>query len=115
MQATTSAGTPILEAELVKASEPAAVPAEKADHAADAQGGCTDDMTVEEICERMTMDEARDILVPLGTCKGWTLGQVLDRRPTSLRWYMVGCQDASNILKAGATLLWNYRQMQKAG
>lgn len=90
---------------------------ENADHApeADAQGGYTDDMTVEEICERMTMDEARDILVPLGTCKGWTLGQVLDRRPTSLRWYMVGCQDASNILKAGATLLWNYRQMQKAG
>ncbi len=90
---------------------------EIAGHAAeaDAQGGYTDDMTVEEICERMTMDEARDILVPLGTCKGWTLGQVLDRRPTSLRWYMVGCQDASNILKAGATLLWNYRQMQKAG
>lgn len=89
---------------------------EIAGHAAeaDAQGGYTDDMTVEEICERMTMDEARDILVPLGTCKGWTLGQVLDRRPTSLRWYMVGCQDASNILKAGATLLWNYRQMQKA-
>ncbi len=90
---------------------------ENADHVpeADAQGGYTDDMTVEEICERMTMDEARDILVPLGTCKGWTLGQVLDRRPTSLRWYMVGCQDASNILQAGATLLWNYRQMQKAG
>ena len=90
---------------------------EPADHAAEAaaQGDYTDDMTVEEICERMTMDEARDILVPLGTCKGWTLGQVLDRRPTSLRWYMVGCQDASNILKAGATLLWNYRQTQKAG
>lgn len=89
---------------------------ETADHAAEAdtQGGYTDDMTVEEICERMTMEEARDILVPLGTCKGWTLGQVLDRRPTSLRWYMVGCQDASNILKAGATLLWNYHQMQKA-
>ena len=90
---------------------------EPADHAAEstAQDGYTDDMTVEEICERMTMDEARDILVPLGTCKGWTLGHVLDRRPTSLRWYMVGCQDASNILKAGATLLWNYRQTQKAG
>ena len=89
---------------------------ETANHAAEpaAQGGYTDDMTVEEICERMTMEEARDILVPLGTCKGWTLGQVLDRRPTSLRWYMIGCQDASNILKAGATLLWNYRQTQKA-
>lgn len=161
LQTTASAGTPVLETEPVKASEPAAVPVEKAAEEpkpaetseanvaeepavpaqaapeeavvpasdqepddellaveaaeADAQSGYTDDMTVEEICERMTMDEARDILVPLGTCKGWTLGQVLDRRPTSLRWYMVGCQDASNILKAGATLLWNYRQMQKAG
>lgn len=171
-QTTTSAGTPVLEAEPLKASEPAAVPVEKAaeelkaadvsepdandepdapvqtaqeatvvtaaneasgqesaaeldaeaengetaNHAAEpaAQGGYTDDMTVEEICERMTMEEARDILVPLGTCKGWTLGQVLDRRPTSLRWYMIGCQDAGNILKAGATLLWNYRQTQKA-
>ena len=161
LQTTASAGTPVLETEPVKASEPAAVPVEKAAEEpkpaetseanvaeepavpaqaapeeavvpasdqepddellaveaaeADAQSGYTDDMTVEEICERMTMDEARDILVPLGTCKGWTLGQVHDRLPTSLRWYMVGCQDASNILKAGATLLWNYRQMQKAG
>lgn len=79
------------------------------------QSGYTEDMTVEEICQRMTLEEAENILVPLGTCKGWTLGQVLDRRATSLRWYMVGCQDASNVLKAGATLLWNHRQMQKAG
>ncbi len=87
---------------------------ETADHAA-APGGYTEDMTVEAICERMTLEDAKNILVPLGTCKGWTLGQVLDRRATSLRWYMVGCPDASNVLKAGATLLWNARQMQKAG
>ncbi len=85
-----------------------------ADSAA-APGGYTEDMTVEEICERMTLEDAQNILVPLGTCKGWTLGQVLDRRATSLRWYMVGCPDASNVLKAGATLLWNARQMLKAG
>lgn len=80
-----------------------------------AQGSYTEDMTVEEICEHMTLEEAQNILVPLGTCKGWTLGQVLDRRATSLRWYMVGCQEASNVLKAGATLLWNAREMKKAG
>lgn len=97
----------------VTASQPeAAVPAEPEDTAA--PGGYTEDMTVEEICARMTLEEAQNILVPLGTCKGWTLGQVLDRRATSLRWYMVGCPDASNVLKAGATLLWNARQMQKA-
>lgn len=79
-----------------------------------AQGGYTEDMTVEEICERMTLEEAQNILVPLGTCKGWTLGQVLDRRPTSLRWYVVGCKDADNVLKAGASLLWNIWQQQKA-
>ena len=87
---------------------------ESADGAA-VQGGYTEDMTVEEICERMTLEEAQNILVPLGTCKGWTLGQVLDRRAASLRWYMVGCQEASNVLKAGATLLWNSQQMKKAG
>lgn len=79
------------------------------------QNGYTEDMTIEEICERMTLDEARDILVPLGTCKGWTLGQVLDRRAASLRWYMIGCQEASNVLKAGATLLWNTRLEKQAG
>ena len=72
-------------------------------------------MTVEEICARMTPEEARNILVPLGTCKGWTLDMVLDRRPTSLKWYIVGCAGASNVLKAGATLLWNSYQMAKAG
>lgn len=72
-------------------------------------------MTVEEICARMTLEEARNILVPLGTCKGWTLEMVLDRRPTSLKWYMVGCAGASNVLKAGATLLWNSCKMAKAG
>lgn len=72
-------------------------------------------MTVEEICARKTPGEARNILVPLGTCKGWTLDMVLDRRPTSLKWYIVGCAGASNVLKAGATLLWNSYQMAKAG
>jgi len=72
-------------------------------------------MTVEEISARMTLEEARDILVPLGTCKGWTLGQVADRRPPSLKWYVVACSGASNILKAGASLLLNDMQMKKAG
>ena len=128
LQAETPAGTVIQEEVDVTPlavnpqPEPAA-PAEPEDTAeqtgtadgADAPGGYTEDMTVEEICERMTLEEAQNILVPLGTCKGWTLGQVLDRRATSLRWYMVGCPDASNVLKAGATLLWNARQMKKAG
>lgn len=98
---------------------PAAVPPETDEHMESdgrtpPQSGYTEDMSVEEICEHMTLEQARDILVPLGTCKGWTLGQVADRRAASLRWYVVGCQDASNILKAGATLLWNDRQAQQA-
>lgn len=128
LQAGTPAGTTLQEESNEAPStvdpqpEPAA-PAEPEDatehidtaDGASAPDGYTEDMTVEEICERMTMEEAQNILVPLGTCKGWTLGQVLDRRATSLRWYMVGCPDASNVLKAGATLLWSARQMQKAG
>ncbi len=48
----------------------------------------TADMPVEEICQKMTMDEARAVVVPTGTCKGWTLAQVAERRRSSLKFYM---------------------------
>ena len=64
----------------------------------------TADMSVEDICERMTLDDARSVVVDIGTCKGWTLEQVAERRAPSLKFYVRGCSDANNILKAAATL-----------
>lgn len=75
----------------------------------------TDDMTIEEITQRMTLDEARSIVVTFGTCKGWTLGDVMERRASSLRFYLYSAKDAGNVLKAAASLLLNELAMKKAG
>ena len=75
----------------------------------------TDDMTIEEITQRMSVDEARSIVVTFGTCKGWTLGEVMDRRASSLRFYLYSAKDAGNVLKAAASLLLDELAMKKAG
>ena len=74
----------------------------------------TADMDVSEIMQRMTVDEAKAVVVQIGTCRGWTLEQVAQRRPASLKWYLYGCDQADNILKAAASVLLDNLQ-QKAG
>ena len=71
-------------------------------------------MSVDEIVQRMTVDEAKAVVVQIGTCRGWTLEQVAQRRPASLKWYLYGCDQADNILKAAASVLLDNLQ-QKAG
>lgn len=60
---------------------------------------------VDEICAVMSMEEAGNVIVPVGTCKGWTLSQVADRRPFSLKWYLNGYNGDDNILRAGAKMM----------
>lgn len=74
----------------------------------------TADMPVDEICALMTYEEARDIIVDVGTCKGWTLSQVAERRAASLKWYLNGYQGDNNVLKAGARLMLESLTMDKA-
>ena len=63
------------------------------------------EMPVEEICALMGVDEARNYVVPVGSCKGWTMDQVADRRPPSLKWYLTGYTGDDNILRAAATIM----------
>ena len=65
----------------------------------------TKDMPVETICSMMTYEEAGNVIVPVGTCKGWTLSQVADRRAASLKWYINGYSGDDNILRAAATIM----------
>ena len=67
-----------------------------------------------EFDDFMTVDEAKTVVVQIGTCRGWTLEQVAQRRPASLKWYLYGCDQADNILKAAASVLLDNLQ-QKAG
>ena len=75
----------------------------------------TDDMSVEEICQVMTMDEAGAIVVPRGPCMGWTMAQVAERRPSSLRFFLTKFSECSNSQKAAATLLIQDLERKKAG
>lgn len=74
----------------------------------------TKDMPVDEICAMMTVEEAENIIVPAGTCKGWTLSQVADRRPVSLKWYLTGYSGDDNILRAGARIMQSVAEAKKA-
>lgn len=73
------------------------------------------DMPVDEICSMMTYEEAGNVIVPLGTCKGWAMSQVADRRPASLKWYINGYSGNDNILRAAATIMQaSLDEMQRA-
>lgn len=95
--------------------EPAADTVSEAEEASEAEtAGYTADMTVDEICALMTYEDARDIIVDVGTCKGWTLAQVAERRAASLKWYLNGYQGDNNVLKAGARLMLESLTMDRA-
>ena len=70
---------------------------------------------VEEIRRQMTYEQAQNVIVDCGTCKGWTLAQVADRRAASLRWYLKGYQGENNILRAAAAIIWDSLQEKQAG
>lgn len=75
----------------------------------------TDDMPVEKICEVMTIEDAQSVVVPRGLCMGWTMAQVAERRPSSLRFFLTDFCGYSNIQKAAATLLIQDLEQRKAG
>ena len=75
----------------------------------------TQNSPVEEIRRQMTYEQAQNVIVDCGTCKGWTLAQVADRRPASLRWYVKGNQGENNILRAAAAIIWDSLQEKQAG
>ena len=75
----------------------------------------TQSSPVEEIRQQMTYEQAQNVIVDCGTCKGWTLAQVADRRAASLRWYVKGYQGENNILRAAATIIWDSLQEKQAG
>ena len=73
------------------------------------------DMTVEEICRVMTLEQARAVIVKDGTCKGWTMEQVARDRPASLKWLRFACPFADNMLKAAAQIVLDDLELKAAG
>ena len=73
----------------------------------------TPDMSVEDICARMTPEEAKNVVVTSGFCKGWTLEQVAEKRQASLRYYMCA-PNVDNVLKAAAQIMLDEVAQRKA-
>ena len=102
---------PAQTAETAQQSEPQTA----AEPVAEPAASYTEDMTVDEIRARMTIEQAKALTVTFGPNKGWTLGQVLDRRPSSLKFYALVSPDASNAIKAGSFLLLDELAQARAG
>lgn len=96
-------------------AEEQSAPQDDAGPDADAAVSYTEDMTVDEIRARMTIEQAKALTVSFGPNKGWTLGQVQDRRPSSLKFYALVSTDASNAIKAGSFLLLDELAQARAG
>ena len=62
----------------------------------------------------MTLEEARNMIADVGSCRGKTLAQIADRRPTTLRWYFTTCPDSSEQLKRAARLVFESLNLQRS-
>jgi len=62
---------------------------------------------VEEIVKMMTLEDAKNIIVPLGFHKGKSLGQLAIEKPSAIEWYIKSYTGNHNTLRAGATVLIN--------
>lgn len=96
-------------------TEPSALELEEPEAEQAAAPRYTPDMPVEDILSLMTLEEAQSLIVDVGTCSGWTMAQVADRRAASLKWYVFGYKGDNNILRAAAHMMLDFSTEQKAG
>lgn len=107
-----TANTPVSAAQEPETELPAAP---TANDSAAPQVNYTKETPIEEILQLMTFEEAQNVTVDIGTCNGWTMAQVAERRPASLKWYVYGCKEGSNILRAAAQIIMESQSGKKAG
>ena len=73
-------------------------------------------MPLEEIVKLMTFEEAGQVVVDTGVCKGQTIAEVAERRPPSLKFYLYGgYKGDNNILRAAAQIMLDSLAVKKAG
>ena len=79
----------------------------------------TKNTPVPEILKLMTLEEAQNVVVDVGTCAGKTIKKVADTRPAVLKYYQFGgYKGGNNILIAAATIMYNHlesQRLEKAG
>lgn len=73
----------------------------------------TQDMPVEDILKVMTLEQAQQVVVDDGICRGMTIAQVAEKRPVNLRFYLIPGKSKNNMVRAAAQLVLD--SIQKAG
>lgn len=71
-------------------------------------------LTLEDLLNTMTVQEAQQVVVDMGYNKGMTLGQLALHKPRDLEWYVNHYAGKNLRLKAGAVILMN-AAMSQAG
>lgn len=100
----------------VPASEAQNLPAAENQAQGNTEARYTPDMPVEEIVKLMTFEEAGQVVVDMGVCKGQTIAEVAERRPPSLKFYLYGgYRGDNNILRAAAQIMLDSLAAKKAG
>ena len=62
-------------------------------------------MPIEELMQKMNLEDAKNYLIPIGTYKGKTLGELCVEKPGAINWYVESYHGKNNVLRAGAKLL----------
>lgn len=65
----------------------------------------SDHVTLEELLDSMTLEDAKNVVVDVGRYAGVTLGEIAIRKPSDLDWYVNFYSGRNLALKAGAILL----------
>ena len=73
----------------------------------------TQNTPVEELLQVMTLEQARQVVVDDGICRGMTIAQVAEKRPVNLRFYLLPGKSKNNLVRAAAQLVLD--SLQKAG
>ena len=64
-------------------------------------------MTLDDLLNTMSLDDAKNVVVDIGRYSGSTLGQIVMSNPRDLEWYVKYYAGKNLALKAGAILLMN--------
>lgn len=62
-------------------------------------------MSVEELTKKMTLDDAKAYIIPMGFYKGKTIGELCLEKPSALTWYIDSYGGKNNLLRAAAKVL----------
>ena len=62
-------------------------------------------MSVEELMKVMSLNDAKNYVIPIGAYRGKTLGELCMEKPSALSWYIDSYNGNKNMLRAGAKIL----------